>query len=94
MAKSKIFDFMELSEEEKEMVEDHDWEEHWTGMPEFEQEDNPPYKMIIMRFRNKQDYEEFSKKNNLDLTVKTKSAWYPKLDIDDNALKRWIEESE
>lgn len=93
-SKNKIFDFMDLSEEEKELVDDeHDWEEHWVGMPEFDQKDNPAYKVLIMRFRNKEDYEEFSKKNELGLTEKTKSAWYPKLHIDDNALKRWIEEN-
>lgn len=93
--KNKIFDFMELSEDEKDMIDDeHDWEEHWVGMPEFEQEDNPAYKVLIIRFRNKEHYEEFSRNNKLDLTEKTKSAWYPKLDIDDNALKRWIEETE
>jgi hypothetical protein len=90
-----IFDFMELDEEEKKLLEengDHDWEEHWVGMPEFKQEDNPPYKKIIMSFRSKEDYEEFAKLIDQKLTDKTKSIWYPKLDKDENTLKRWIEE--
>lgn len=93
--KGAIFNFMDLSEEELEQVvadDDHDWEEHWVGMPEFDQEDNPPYKKIIMNFRSEEDYKAFAKLVGQNLTEKTKSIWYPKLDIDDNMLKRWIEE--
>jgi hypothetical protein len=91
---NKIFDFMDLSEEELEQVvsdDGHDWEEHWVGMPEFDQEDNPPYKKIFLNFRNEEDYKTFAKLIGQNLTEKTKSIWYPKLEIDDNMLKRWIE---
>lgn len=90
-----IFDFMDLSDEEREQFidDDHDWEEHWKGMPEFVQEDNPPYKKIIINFRNEDDYKSFAKLIEQNLTEKTKSIWYPKLDVDDNILKRWIEET-
>lgn len=89
-----IFDFMELNEEEKELLkgDEHDWKEHWVGMPEFEQEDNPPHMKINVSFRNQEDYEEFAKLIDQNLTEKTKSIWYPKLDKDENTLKRWIEE--
>lgn len=93
--KSMIFNFMDLSEEELEQVvadDDHDWEEHWVGMPEFDQDDNPPYKKIFLNFRSEEDYKAFAKLIGQNLTEKTKSIWYPKLDIDDNMLKRWIEE--
>ena len=72
--------------------DEKEWMKHWKGMPEFEQEDNPPYKKIIVSFRNKEDYDEFSKTIDQKLTEKTKSIWYPKLEIDKNSLKRWIEE--
>lgn len=71
--------------------EDKEWKKHWVGMPEFEQEDNPPYKKIIVSFRTKEDYEEFSKMIDQPLTEKTKSIWHPRLDRDANSLKRWIE---
>ena len=92
--KNMIFDFMDLSEEEKEQIVDdeHDWEEHWVGMPEFVQKDNPPFKSIFLHFRNQEDYKAFAKLIGQNLTEKTKSIWYPKLEIDDNMLKRWIEE--
>ena len=91
--KNKLFEFMDLSEEEEKVLldDDNDWENHWVGMPEFVQEDNPPYKKIIMNFRSKEDYDSFAKLIDQKLTEKTKSIWYPKLDIDDNSLKRWIE---
>jgi hypothetical protein len=80
----------ELEEDDEDGVEE--WKKYWKGMPEFVQEDNPPYKRLILSFRNKEDYEEFAKLIEQKLTEKTKSIWFPKLDVDDNALKRWIEE--
>lgn len=69
-----------------------DWKKHWTGMPEFIQEANAPYKLINVRFRNEADYLEFAKLIGQNLTEKTKSIWYPELDKSGNSLKRWIEE--
>lgn len=68
------------------------WKKHWVGMPEFVQEDNKTYKSIQVHFRNKEDYEEFSKLIGQTLSNKTKSIWHPKLDITKNSLMRWIEE--
>lgn len=90
--KNMIFDFMDLNEEEKEQYEDHNWKEHWTGMCTFNQKENPPFKSIFLHFRSEEDYKEFAKLIEQNLTEKTKSIWYPKLEIDDNMLKRWIEE--
>lgn len=73
-------------------------ENHWVGMPEFKQEDNPSYKTIYLHFRTKEDFEEFSKTytermdKDQKISIKTKSMWYPHLDRDANSLKRWIEE--
>jgi len=77
--------------------EEEEWKKHWVGMPEYKQEDNPPYKTVYVHFRNKEDFDEFCKKYNdqMDgeqkITEKTKSLWYPHLDRDANSLKRWIE---
>ena len=49
----------------------------------------------IAKSRNKwfeEDYEEFAKLINQNLSEKTKSIWHPKLDRDANSLRRWIEE--
>ncbi len=73
---------------------DKEWKKHWVGMPAFEQEDNPPYKKIIVSFRTKEDYEEFAKIIDQPLTEKTKSIWHPRLDRTENSLLRWIEEDD
>lgn len=78
--------------EEIDDIPDKEWKKHWVGMPEFIQEDNPPYKKLIMSFRNKEDYDAFAKLIDQKLTEKTKSAWYPGLDRDANSLRRWISE--
>lgn len=83
-----------LGEEEVKEIDEKMWKKHWHGMPEFTQENNPPYKRIIISFRNEDDYKEFAKllENDQTLSEKTKSIWYPKLDRTANSLLRWIEE--
>ena len=76
----------EVSKEEREP-----WRKHWKGMPEYEQEENRPYKTVYVHFRNKEDYEEFAKLIGQKLTVKTKSIWHPHLDRTANSLLRWVE---
>jgi hypothetical protein len=80
-------DFIEVQD-----TEDEAWKKHWVGMPEFEQEDNPCFKKIIVSFRSKEDYLEFAKLVDQKLTEKTKTIWYPGLDKDANSLKRWFED--
>ena len=86
--------FRFLDEDEVEVETDADikeWKKHWIGMPEFKQEPNPPYKRLIVNFKTKEDYEEFAKLVDQKLTEKTKSVWHPKIDRDENSLKRWFE---
>lgn len=53
------------------------WEDHWKGMPEFEQDDLSPYRSMYIHFRNQEDLNDFSKIMNQQITDKTKSMWYP-----------------
>jgi len=78
--------------EEVKQIDEKLWKKHWVGMPEFIQENNPPYKKIIISFRNEEDYNEFAKLIDQNLSDKTKSIWYPKLDREANSLLRWVEE--
>jgi hypothetical protein len=75
-----------------EAEEDKEWKKHWKGMPEFEQEKNKPYKTLYLHFRNEKDYQEFAELVNQKLTEKTKTIWYPKLDLPPNSAFRWIED--
>lgn len=86
--------FQSLFEVEEVEIDPDHWTEHWKGMPEFKQEDNGPWKTIKMHFRNEEDFKEFSKLTGNNLSKKTKSAWYPKLEITKNALLRWIEDDD
>ena len=90
VGKGNLSDF--LDEDDAPEVDDKLWKKHWTGMPEFEQEKNPPYKKLIVSFRTKEDYDEFAKLIDQKLTMKTKSIWHPRLDREANSLLRWIEE--
>lgn len=86
--------FQSLFEVEETVVDQDHWTEHWKGMPEYKQDDNGPWKTIKMHFRNEEDFKEFSKLTGNNLSKKTKSAWYPKLEITKNALLRWIEDDD
>jgi len=79
-------------EEDKFLTRDQLWKKYWKGMPEYDQNDNPPWKQIYLNFRNEQDYNDFAKLIGQNLSDKTKSIWFPKLDIEENSLHRWIVE--
>lgn len=49
----------------------------WVGMPEFVQEKKQPYKELVVRFETEEDYKNFQKLIGQNLTLKTKSIWYP-----------------
>lgn len=87
-----LSDILGLDVKEPVSEDTNNWKKHWTGMPEFVQEDNLPYMKIYVNFRNQKDYEEFAKLIQQNLSEKTKSIWYPKLERDENSLWRWIEE--
>lgn len=89
---SNVFQILDEDYVEEEQNTGEEWKKLWQGMPEFVQEDDPPYKKLIINFRNEEDYKQFADLIKQKLTEKTKSVWFPKLDVDDNALKRWIEE--
>ena len=72
----------------------NDWEKEWKDMPEFVQEEQQSYAKIIIRFRNKEDLQEFSKLIKQDLNENTKSIWHPKLKFEDHFSYRYVEEDE
>jgi hypothetical protein len=70
-----------------------EWEKNWKGMPEFEQQDDLPYKKLYVTFRNEEDYQEFAKLIGQKLTPKTKTIWIPELEHQKMASFRWVEDS-
>jgi hypothetical protein len=86
-----IFEALELPDSGVD-VNSAEWQKHWKGMPEFEQENKNTYKTLYVHFRNKEDYEAFAKLIGQNLTEKTKSIWHPALDRTANSLLRWVED--
>tara|TARA_R100000935_G_scaffold52446_1_gene79621 strand:+ start:282 stop:878 length:597 start_codon:yes stop_codon:yes gene_type:complete len=56
-----------------------DAELEWSGMPEFNNDDLSPKRQIILSFKTDEDVQIFSKLINQELTTKTKSIWFPKV---------------
>lgn len=55
----------------------NDPNEHWQGMPEFDQEEQKAFKTIKIHFLTEEDYKNFSQFVGRNLTNKTISIWYP-----------------
>ena len=68
----------------------------WDDMPEFVQEDKNAYEEVTVRFRNREDLEEFAKLvgqlNIVPQRKRKKSIWYPAVDRNANSLMFWTEE--
>jgi hypothetical protein len=66
-----------------------EWQKEWTGMPEFVQEKDEPFAMLRVRFRTKEDLEDFAERIGQKLTPRTKSIWHPALVKTNKQLLRW-----
>tara|TARA_R100000149_G_C5834873_1_gene109045 strand:+ start:409 stop:642 length:234 start_codon:yes stop_codon:yes gene_type:complete len=66
-----------------------DWQKEWTGMPEFVQEKDEPFAMLRVRFRSKEDLDDFAERLGQSLTPRTKSIWHPALVKTNKQLLRW-----
>jgi len=54
------------------------WEQHWNGMPQYEQKNLMPWQTVRVHFRSEQDRAAFSKLIGQTVTELTKFVWYPK----------------
>lgn len=70
------------------------WEKEWEDMPEFLQEDQSPFKEIVVKLRNKEDMIEFMDIVKQKFTMKTKSIWYPILEIKKISHLRYKDKNE
>ena len=64
-------------------TEDFDHEEHWQGMPEFEQDDMTPFKTIKVHFYSQDDMDSFADLVGQQVTEDTRFINYPKIDRED-----------
>lgn len=58
-------------------AEKNDVNEAYEGMPEYDHEDDRPFKKILVKFENQEDYDFFCERLELDVTKSTSSIWYP-----------------
>ena len=76
----------------KSMSDDLFGDPEWSGMPEFVQEKQEPYKTLTVRFETEEDYRDFERRIEQPLTEKTKSIWHPKLERGKYAHLRWFDD--
>ena len=68
------------------------YDQHWRGMPEFNQPDKGAHRQIIVSFESDEDVEAFSKLIGQNITKKTKSLWYPQHERQSVRDLFWVEE--
>lgn len=67
--------------------------EHWKGMPEFEQEDKMGVQSIHVHFKTREDVVAFAKLIGQNLTDKTRSIWYPQIEKTDMVGELYVSQS-
>lgn len=64
-------------------------EKEWEGMPEFDNKDLTAHRQLIISFNNDEDIKEFAKIIGQNITEKTKSLWFPKVENTKQFDKRY-----
>ena len=79
-------DFQEQMEEQAEVEgqaslfdKGKSWQNHWQGMPEYEHEDQTPFRSLLVHFASQHELDEFLALVDQTVTERTKYLWYPEL---------------
>lgn len=67
--------------------------DEYTGMPEFDQKDKTAFRSIIVHFKDQEAVDEFTRVVYQNITPKTKMIWFPEIEIETAADKRYANES-
>ena len=70
---------LSIFDEDDEAEDKNTWSKEWNDMPEFIQENDPPFEYIKVCFRSIDDRKAFAKLTNLTVTEKTRTIWFPAL---------------
>ena len=73
------------------VIEEHDWQKEWQGMPEFVQENKEAIKRVAINFETAEDMALFNKITGLNITMKTKGVFFPL--PEKRAKKVYVDES-
>lgn len=76
------------------MAADDGWRKHWSGMPEFVQEDLTPWKSIKVHFENEADMLDFGRVVGQRVPGRGPggSIWHPEASIGHFKDKRYVAE--
>ena len=81
-------------EDDVQEAQTNDWEKHWIGMPEYENKENKYFKTLKVHFKCQEDYDAFAKLIDQNLTMKTKSTWYPEQERLKPSDYAWVSEDD
>lgn len=62
---------------------------HWAGMPEFDQQDKSAFRSIPVHFKDQAGVDDFAKLIGQKITDKTRFVWFPEIEIETYADKRY-----
>ena len=65
----------------------------WRGMPEFEHEDKTAYKSLAVHFKDPAAVDRFADLVGQSITEQTRYLWYPEIEIERYADKRYAPDS-
>ena len=68
-----------------------DWQEHWQGMPEFQQQDLKQVKSLQVHLKSFDDLKALSAALGQQITADTRSVWFPKETLDRLKDKHYVD---
>ncbi len=67
-----------------------DAQTEWKGMPEFAQEDKTAFRSIPVHFKDQAAVDKFAEVIGQKITDKTRFVWFPEIEIETYADKRYV----
>lgn len=67
----------------------NDPDAEWRGMPEFDQQDKTAFRTIPVHFKDQEAVDAFAKAIGQKITEKTRFVWFPEIEIERYADKRY-----
>ena len=71
---------------------ENDPDAEWQGMPEFDQEDKTAFRTIPVHFKDQEGVDEFARLIAQKITDKPRYVWFPEIEIETYADKRYVSE--
>lgn len=83
------FSVSELTKLLGEPTDENDPKKEWDGMPEFDQQDKTAFRTIPVHFKDAEAVQAFADLIGQKITDKTRFCWYPEIEIETYADKRY-----